>query len=405
MPQLRLLDVSRNQLTALPALFFPQIETIKAADNQLQALPNSVTGLATLAQLDVNSNLLEALPAGLIDLPLLSQLNLRRNLLDFADLEPIMGQLSGLLYTPQLRQRPDETIFGSAGSLLTISANIGGSANSYRWFKDGQELQFTNNSSFSFVVTAESVGVFTVRASNSLVPGLELSSRNITVLLECTTTREISLVTSSPLSYCAAVPISAVINAQVAGGDTTALSYQWYRGSTPIPLANSSSYFANAAGSYSVAVTGQEGCRSFSTPLTIELLETAEVSISSNGTDALEAAVSVEGGIYQWYLGSVAIAGAAGNTIVPNESGQYVLGYTLPNGCETFSNSIAFTVTGLQVNPDLSAELELYPVPVQDELHISLPYSSGALKRIVVRSAIGQQVLELNNLSRADYPP
>ena len=397
LPQLRLLDVSRNQLTALPPLLFSQLETLKAADNQLQELPTSIAGLASLREVELNDNQLEELPAGLIDLPQLELLGLRRNFLDFADLEPLVGQVQQLLIAPQNGQPGDEQIIASAGNNLTLNANIGGSQNSYQWFKDGIEIAGATSAEYTFRVGRSSLGVYTARVTNSLVPQVEISTRQLEVLLDCTTNRSISLETANPTEFCAGEAIAVNFEAVVTGGVGT-MSYQWYRNDTPIPLATNRTYFVAAPGVYAVAVTGVEGCRSFSSPVEVVRFPVAQIELTTEG-DSLVSAVSIEGGSYQWYLNDEAIEGATAATLVADESGIYRLRYLLPNGCEQFSRTVNFTVTGLKIDPGLTAALKVYPVPVTDLLFVELPYSSGQLERAVLRSATGQEVLRQEGLN------
>ena len=278
LPLLRLLDISRNRLTTLPELSLPALETLKASDNQVSALPQSLLNLTTLQTLELADNDLATLPEQLAAMPELERLALRRNLLDFQDLEPLVGPIADLTINPQRRQAGDEELLGAAGSNITLTANIGGSQNRYQWFKDGFEVAGATEATYTFQLNPTTLGVYTARATSLLVPDVEISSRQITVLQECTTARAVEVATVSQLSYCEGDQIAATLTSAI-DGDVEGASYQWFEGGTPIALANSSSYFATAAGTYTLAVTGAEGCRSFSQALVIERKAAAQVII------------------------------------------------------------------------------------------------------------------------------
>ncbi|KAM6188383.1 LOW QUALITY PROTEIN: leucine-rich repeat and calponin homology domain-containing protein 4-like [Sarcoramphus papa] len=74
------LDLSRNQLTSLPAcLCLLPLRVLNASNNRLAQLPENIGALGALRQLDVSCNELRALPAGVGQLKSLRDLNLRRN--------------------------------------------------------------------------------------------------------------------------------------------------------------------------------------------------------------------------------------------------------------------------------------------------------------------------------------
>ncbi|XP_054662681.1 leucine-rich repeat and calponin homology domain-containing protein 4 isoform X2 [Grus americana] len=74
------LDLSRNQLTSLPAcLCLLPLRVLNASNNRLAQLPENIGALSALRQLDVSCNELRALPAGVGQLKSLRDLNLRRN--------------------------------------------------------------------------------------------------------------------------------------------------------------------------------------------------------------------------------------------------------------------------------------------------------------------------------------
>ncbi|KAM3820865.1 leucine-rich repeat and calponin homology domain-containing protein 4 isoform 4-T4 [Vipera latastei] len=74
------LNVSRNQISALPAcLCRLPLKVLIANNNKLAALPEDIGSLSSLRQLDVSSNELRSLPGSMAGLESLRDLNVRRN--------------------------------------------------------------------------------------------------------------------------------------------------------------------------------------------------------------------------------------------------------------------------------------------------------------------------------------
>ncbi|XP_039180714.1 leucine-rich repeat and calponin homology domain-containing protein 4 isoform X2 [Crotalus tigris] len=74
------LNVSRNQISALPACLCQlPLKVLIASNNKLAALPEDIGSLSSLRQLDVSSNELRSLPGTMGGLESLRDLNIRRN--------------------------------------------------------------------------------------------------------------------------------------------------------------------------------------------------------------------------------------------------------------------------------------------------------------------------------------
>ncbi len=241
---LQFLDVSTNQLTCLPALP-ASLSVISAGSNRLAllpALPAALTSLsvpnnllyglpalpasllsleagtnriiqlptlpATLSFLSVSSNRLFALPAlpaglsfvncsfnrlsGLPALPAsLSILLCANNRLTFEDLEPNMGKLfDPVLYSPQADVGLPQARTLTAGSSLTLSANFAGNSpnNQYVWLKDTTVVAGPSASPFFTIAgaNAASAGVYTALITNTVVRGLTIRRRPVTVAVSGT---------------------------------------------------------------------------------------------------------------------------------------------------------------------------------------------------------------------------
>lgn len=149
---------------------------------------------------------------------------------------------------------------------------------------------------------------------------------------------------------------SAILTATATG----TLTYQWLFNGTAIPNANTTTDTAKVSGSYTIAVTDNNGCTSTagtgisinvdptpSTPLTaaggpVTFCDGESVALSATGSGATG---------YQWYQGTTAVAGATTNNYTATASGIYTVKTGDANGCQSLA-SASITVT---VNPTPAA--------------------------------------------------
>jgi hypothetical protein len=105
-------------------------------------------------------------------------------------------------------------------------------------------------------------------------------------------------------------------------------------------------------------------------------------------------------GSIQWYLNGTPIIGATSNTYQATENGNYSVGVSLDNGCESIS--INFPVTTVSLAEVESFQVRLYPNPAGDFLHIDWK-GSNALQ-VTLRDAAGRLVITktLNNSGTLD---
>jgi hypothetical protein len=133
------------------------------------------------------------------------------------------------------------------------------------------------------------------------------------------------------------------------------LCYQWNLNGTPITGANSDSYVATAAGSYTVTVTicAQTTCASTTTtPTVINLnpLPNATVTPSSvtpfcQGDSVVFSANTGTNLSYQWYQNGAPISGATASNYAAKANGSYkVMVTNTVTGCSDTNTSIAVSV-------------------------------------------------------------
>lgn len=174
------LEVNNNLLIQLPALS-ASLSTLVANNNFLLSLPAFP---AELTFADVSFNLLKALPTLPANLSFF--INAANNRLTFEDLEPIIGVLRApRQYAPQAAVGPVSTCTVNEGSNLTLSANFAGNTPNtrYVWFKDSVQVSDTLTSPNYIIVkaTLADSGIYTTKIFNTVVKGLILDRRGITV--------------------------------------------------------------------------------------------------------------------------------------------------------------------------------------------------------------------------------
>lgn len=210
---LTLMDIGGNQLTGtIPVSLFsiPGLQTLGIARNQLTGtIPVEITTATSLAYFWADNNQLTgAFPSmtsttnpaidgltidrnQLSSLPDLSSLNglvsylsVNNNNFTFEDLELNVG-ISGITFIPQNLVGLADTLTINAGSPLNLSFTVGGSANTYQWKKNVSTNVGTNSTTFSIpALSITDAGTYILTTTNSLVPGLTLTSANQVVIVK-----------------------------------------------------------------------------------------------------------------------------------------------------------------------------------------------------------------------------
>lgn len=194
------LDLSNNALTSIPAELtnLTNLTTLQLGYNKITgAIPSGLNNLSNLVVLNLSHNeftgaipdfsgitgpvTLQLTDNNLTTIPDLSGwnfelLNLNDNFFTFDDIEPIAA-VAGVYYDSQ---KPfDKGGYKKIGSGETFTATytVGGSANSYQWWRSGEPIpgETTNSITVSDATPAES-GAYFLEVTSSLVPSLNLRS-------------------------------------------------------------------------------------------------------------------------------------------------------------------------------------------------------------------------------------
>jgi hypothetical protein len=229
-----------------------------------------------------------------------------------------------------------------SGATNNITCNATG-ATSYQWKLNNNNINLANASTYN----ANAAGTYTCEAINSC--GATISSNSLVV---------------SVVSAPSAVTVSASGNTTICSGGSVSLtctatgatSYQWKLNNNNINLATSSTYSANASGTYTCEAINSCGntVSSNSVSVTVNNAPT-NVSVSPNGMqgfctgNSLLLTCSASGASsYQWMLNGNDIQNQTSTTFTATVSGTYTCKAINTCGEVTSSNSAEITV---ETNP------------------------------------------------------
>lgn len=162
-----------------------RVERVELPNNGLVGtLPAAINQLDALEILDLSDNEIDALATDFSGLTNAVDINLNGNELDFGDLEAVAG-VSVLSYTNQalvdaINESGVEIPVGSTQE-LTSSAN--GTANSYQWLLNGQNISGATATSYTVTdIDRTTMGEYSIEISNSIATGVTLTSAPVDVL-------------------------------------------------------------------------------------------------------------------------------------------------------------------------------------------------------------------------------
>lgn len=143
-----------------------------------------VADILSLRSVNVAGNNLTAVP-DFSSLPMTS-LNVSNNNLDFASLEG--NATLGSSVVNYSNQKPidlqlGDSVLVDAGTDYTLVSTIGGTQNNYIFSRNSTEVSNSSNSTYAIpAINRSNMGLYEVRVTNTLVPGLTLSTLPVSVL-------------------------------------------------------------------------------------------------------------------------------------------------------------------------------------------------------------------------------
>ena len=212
---------------------------------------------------------------------------------------------------PQLTAQPQPATV-CEGQSVVLSVGAQGTALTYQWRRNGQNIPGATQATYQFVATLSDAGIYDVVVSNACG---SVTSDTVRV-----TVKERLRITQQPLaSLTVCVGQSVTLRVTATG---TGLRYQWRRNGTPIPGATQSSYTIAAvqpadSGIYDVVVSGECEPPAYSTqtelrvtgpPQIVEHPQSQSVRVGQSVTFRVQA--QGQNLQYQWRKNGVAIAGA-----------------------------------------------------------------------------------------------
>lgn len=148
-------------------------------------LPSVINQLDALEVLDVSDNEINALATNFSVHTLATEINLDGNQLDFGDLEPVAA-VSGISYANQAEINAineNGPIEIPVGSSQVLTASAAGTANTYQWQYEGQNITGATGTSYTVDnISRSNMGAYSVNVSNSIATGTTLTSVPVDVL-------------------------------------------------------------------------------------------------------------------------------------------------------------------------------------------------------------------------------
>lgn len=245
--------------------------------------------------------------------------------------------------TSSITSAGGSTLLCNAASSIVLSANSG-SGYTYQWKKDGTNISGATSINY----TANTIGTYTCVVSNSCG---NVTSNTIVLTQGSLPVASIS----TPGNNTLICPGSGGVLMTASAG--TGYTYVWRKDGINIIGANSISYNATTAGTYSCAITNACGTTSTNKILTegsipiATITNTSGVTTICNGNTVLLTASTATGQTYQWKKDGVNIGGSTAQyTYIANAAGTYTCIVTNACGSVT-SNSIVL------INGNISAAI------------------------------------------------
>jgi hypothetical protein len=267
------------------------------------------------------------------------------------------------------------------GGNVTLNATPAGLT--YQWIKDGVAISGETNDNY----VANTGGIYTLRATDA--QGCTGTSPGTPVFV--ITTPNITPSGSVVLCSGGAIPMS--VNT---GGVTSGITFQWQKNGVDIPGATNSSYSATTSGIFGVTVSAGATCSGASTTADITINGLPNPVVTFNGS---KVSTSNTFASYQWFLNTVAIAGATTSAITPPANGNYRVLVTAANGCTNYSPSLA--IGNLGIDGINNADVKIYPNPATSSVYVE----AQVKVKVSISSMDGRVITEHSGTGEIDITP
>jgi hypothetical protein len=284
----------------------------------------------------------------------------------------------------------------------TVQLIASGGTAQWQWYRNGVELADGNGTTYN----ATLAGSYTVVGNESSV----CASTSLPIEVVINPLPEAQLIWGETPLICESD--SALIIAQLEPQELKI----WFYDESEIGSGAESINVSNGGHYVAVITNAESGCSALTNTLTLEVLQTQEVSIADvSGTVICEGQVgaltlTAGQGLIQWFLNDSALASETGSVLSVSMPGVYSAQIAEENGCVAQSNEISMEVVALP-NTSLNYEGAGFLCGDEDTLHVSVEpghiyawYMDGALMENEFESALsivnpGEYAVEAVNSS------
>ncbi|MFW9940363.1 MAG: M4 family metallopeptidase [Candidatus Thorarchaeota archaeon] len=143
------------------------------SNNFSGAIPDEMTNINNLQTFYLSSNQFNELP-NLSSNSLLTTLQIHNNRFTFEDIEPNIN-IASFMYHPQANVLTEIDTIISEGETIELNSLVGGTANQYQWFKDGNIISDANSSAYLInSADPDDSGVYICEVTNTIATNLTL---------------------------------------------------------------------------------------------------------------------------------------------------------------------------------------------------------------------------------------
>jgi hypothetical protein len=182
----------------------------------------------------------------------------------------------------------------------------------------------------------------------------------------------------------------------IASGAPEDGGYNWYVSETddnPVDGQHGSTFVTpelQKSQTFYVAAVDSKGCLGAKVPVKAEVIQFDPIAITEAVSGVLESNYA-EGN--QWYFNDQPIAGATGQTLIPNESGKYRVESLIQEGCVAVAE-YDFLITDIH-EQNVANRFRIYPNPLNDFLKFSAP-ESEKVSDVSLMNSVGAIVGRMN---------
>lgn len=225
-----------------------------------------------------------------------------------------------------------------SGESVTLNSSYG---TGNQWFRNGVEISGANG---DFLIVTQG-GSYTVRHTDANGCTSTSAPYNVTV-------------NSKPGKPTITGANQVCQNDSIVLTSSSASSYQWYKGASPLSGQTNQTLVVKTAGDYKVRVFNAAGCFTDSDPHTVSVLSAPKPTVNPNGNVALcegetTTLTSSAADGYQWFNQDGPIGGATGQSYEVTTTGVYGVQVTLANGCTPISDSVYVDIASNPAKPQV----------------------------------------------------